>query len=627
MRQRSSAVPSTVVFTLIVTFLSIIAFADDPPRDETAVPTEGGYSERLVVTASAIEEPLASAPVAIEVITREEIEVRHASFVADVLREVPGLQISASGSAGKTASLFTRGANSTQTLVLLDGVELNNPYFSGFNWGAFSTTGVERVEIVRGPYSALYGSDAMAGVVNVRTDAKWTGMKLNAAVGEDGLLDSQFEGALSAGPWRFAGAISHRDDDGFAGNDDFSQDVASTTARWTSGTMNLALRARFEQYDLGIPRNTNATGDALVASPNRRQDGHSLQLTVPFQHDLGGFAYEVTLSRTGSEDNFEDPDDPFGFNFSETDAETRRAHLLTTTRTRLGALLIGGELEHAEVDDVTSYGVNLDDSTRDATSLFAEWRSGHDFGANRVELSAGVRSDDFDTFGRETSPRLSVAFIGGRYKLRAAWGEGFRAPSIGELYFPFFGNEALDPERSTSWELGADVDLGRGTVTVTWFDNDFDNLIVFDNATSRFGNTGAATTNGVELGFRAPLGRGFSTNLSYTRLDTNQELTGQALLRRPEHSGSAGLWWVGRHMSAGLAVTYGGDRDDIRPVFPFDRIVNEAYTAGILSAEWNLGAFRPYVVIENAWDEEYEEVAGFASPGRRALIGVRYSLQ
>jgi vitamin B12 transporter len=626
MRQRSPALLATFLLSAVTSF----AFAGDQPADPPAhdeASLEGGFTERVVVTASAIEESLASTPAAAEVITRDEIEARHASFVADVLREVPGLQVSASGSPGKAASLFVRGANSTQTLVLLDGVEMNNPYFSGFNWGSFPTTGVEQVEIVRGPFSALYGSDAMAGVVNVRTDARWTGLRLNAAAGENGLLDGQLDGAWSSGGWRIGGAVSHRDDDGFAENDDFSQDVASASAKWGSGSMSLGLNARFDRYDLGIPLNTNAAGDELVPSPSRRQDGQGYQLTLPFSHDLGGFSYEVTLARGAREDNFEDPDDPYGFTWSETDSDTSRAHLLTTTQTRYGALLVGGELERVEVDDVTTYGVNLDNSTRDAKSLFAEWRSGIDTGAGRLELSAGVRRDDFDTFGRETSPRVSVALVRGRNKFRAAWGEGFRAPSIGELYFPFFGNENLDPERSRSWEAGWDVTIGRGAATLTWFDNSFDNLIIFHNPTSRFENTGAATTSGLEAGFRAPLGHGFSANLSWTWLRTEQKETGEALLRRPKNSGSAGIAWGTTNFSTSLAVTYGGERDDLSPVFPYGRIVNEAYAVGELSAEWNLGAFRPYVVIENVWDEQYQEVAGFASPGRRALIGVRYSLQ
>lgn len=625
MRARSSLLTG-----LFVVLTASLAIAEDLPGgdEKPGAGTPGAaYSDQILVTASAIEEPLSNVPAAATVITRDEIDERAARFVADMLREVPGLYVSASGSAGKAASLFTRGSNSTHTLVLLDGVEINDPYFSGFNWGSFSTTGVERVEIVRGPFSALYGSDAMAGVVNIRTDSTWTGLRLDASAGENGLLDGQLGGAWAAGAWRVDGSVSHRDDDGFADNDDFSQDVAGVSARWSNGPMSLALRARLDQYDLGIPVNTNAFGDALVPSPNRRQEGHELQLTVPFEHDLGAFSYEVTLSKNSREDNFEDPDDPFGFNFSETDSETSRAHLLTTTRTRYGALLVGGEFERAEVDDVTSYGVNLADETRDAKSVFAEWRGGRDVGLGRLELSAGVRSDDFDTFGRETSPRLAAALITGRHKFRAAWGEGFRAPSIGELYFPFFGNEGLDPERSTSWEVGWDVAVGNGAATLTWFDSDFDNLIVFDNATSRFGNTGAATTSGIEAGLRAPLGRGFTGSVSYTWLDTEQASTGEALLRRPKHSGSASLGWAASHFSAHFVVTHGGQRDDVRPVFPFDRIVDEAYTVGELGAEWNLGAFRPYVVIENFWDEEYEEIAGFPSPGRRALIGVRYSLQ
>jgi len=626
MRPRSSSLLISLLFTLTAS----LALAEDVPGgdEKPTVDTSGsGYSDRILVTASAIEEPLSTVPAAATVITRDEIDEREARFVSEMLREVPGLYVSNSGSPGKAASLFTRGSNSTHTLVLLDGVEVNDPYFSGFNWGSFSTTGVERVEIVRGPFSALYGSDAMAGVVNIRTDSNWTGLRIDASAGENGLLDGQVNGAWASGALRLDGAISHSNDDGFADNDDFSQDVANVTARWSNGPMSLALRARFDQYELGIPMNTNASGDALVPSPNRRQDGHELQLTLPFEHNLGAFSYEITLSKNTREDNFEDPDDPYGFNFSETDSETSRAHLLTTTRTRCGSLLAGGEFERAEVDDVTSYGVNLDDETRDAKSIFAEWRCGYALGRGRLEMSAGVRADDFDTFGSETSPRLAAALVTGRHKLRAAWGEGFRAPSIGELYFPFFGNDALDPERSTSWEVGWDVAIGSGQATLTWFDSDFDNLIVFDNATSHFGNTGAATTSGLEAGLRAPIGHGFSASVSYTWLDTEQTSSGEALLRRPEHSGSAGLAWASRRASAHLVVTYGGARDDVRPVFPYDRLVDEAYAVGELGAEWNLGVLRPYVVIENVWDEEYEEIAGFPAPGRRALIGVSYSLQ
>ncbi|HYU26684.1 MAG TPA: TonB-dependent receptor plug domain-containing protein, partial [Thermoanaerobaculia bacterium] len=126
-------------------------------------------SDRIVVTASDVPETIESTPAAVTVVTRKDIDERAARDVADVLREVPGLTISRTGSPGKATSLFTRGANSTHTLVLWNGIEINNPYFSGYDWGRFSTAGVEQVEVVRGPFSALYGSDAVAGVVNVLT--------------------------------------------------------------------------------------------------------------------------------------------------------------------------------------------------------------------------------------------------------------------------------------------------------------------------------------------------------------------------------------------------------------------------------------------------------------------------
>ena len=276
---------------------------------------------------------------------------------------------------------------------------------------------------------------------------------------------------------------------------------------------------------------------------------------------------------------------------------------------------------------MTTYGVNLLDEERRATSLFVEDRFGRKFGDWRLELSAGIRYDDYDTFGSEVSPRLAAAMIRGPHKIRVAYGEGFRAPSIGELYYPFFGNAELDPETSRSVEVGYDVRLERASLSLTLFDNDFDNLIVYDNAAFRFENTGAATTRGVELGLRAELGPGLFGGVSYTWLDTEQAETGEALLRRPEHSGSIHLGWARGAFDSMLVVTHGGSRDDVRPVFPYDTVVNGAWTVADVTLRYRVGPLQPYVSVENLLDEEFEEVLGYPSPGRRALIGIRYSLK
>ena len=161
-------------------------------------------ADEIIVTASELPETVASTPAAVTVITRKDIDEHAARDVADVLREVPGLAISRSGSPGKATSLFTRGAASTQTLVLWNGIEINNPYFAGYDWGRFSAAGVEQIEVARGPFSALYGSEAMAGVVNILTTPKTSGLRAEVQSGghglRNGLIDGTFAGSSMQQP-------------------------------------------------------------------------------------------------------------------------------------------------------------------------------------------------------------------------------------------------------------------------------------------------------------------------------------------------------------------------------------------------------------------------------------------
>lgn len=606
----------------------LILFSIFPLILHAQTPSPSPFSDEVVVTASAVEESVETVPASVTVIDREDLELRAARDLTDVLREVPGLYLSRTGSPGKAVSLFTRGGNSTHTMVMWNGEKLNSPYFAGYELGTFSTAGVEKIEVVRGPFSALYGSDAMTGVVNILGDDEWTGLDASLEAGEKGLFNGRVSGAWESASFRLDGTAELRTDDGFAPNDDLEQSTASGSALWTSGSLEAGLRLRYTEWDLGIPFNTNAAGTEIVPSPFRRQDGEELQLHLPVRQDLGSFSWDLTLSRYDRDDRFEDPEDPFGLVASDTESTTDRARLVTRFRTSgAGTIVAGVEYERGEVDDVTTYGVNLLDEERRATSIFVEDRYGRSFGAARLEVAAGVRYDDFDSFGSEVSPRISAAVIRGPHKIRAAYGEGFRAPSVGELYYPFFGNADLDPETSRSAEIGYDFTWARSSVSVTLFDNDFDNLIVYDNAAFRFENTGAAETSGVELGLSAELGGGVFGGLSYTWLDTEQAVTGDALLRRPEHSGSLHLGWTRGAFDSLLVVTYGGDRDDVRPVFPYDTVVNEAWTVADLTLRYRFGPVQPYVSVENLFDEEYEEVLGYPSPERRALIGVRYSLK
>lgn len=608
-------------FLLTTLLFSSPVFADD---------TAPALSSQIIVTASGVAEDAESSPAAATVITKEMIEQQRARDVADVLRELPGLSISRTGSSGKATSLFTRGANSTHTLVLWNGIEINNPYFAGYDWGRFSTAGVDRIEVVRGPFSALYGSDAMAGVVNILTTDGGNSLLADVASGEHGLFNGMLAGSFGTGSIQGSASLERRTDDGWALNDDFAQSSGTANVEWRGPhALTIGLLGRYTSYELGIPYNTDASGSVLEPSPARRQNGDESQFAIPVRQTFGRVSYELTLSQSNRNDDFADANDPFGFTSSSTESSTRRAHATAKVVSRSFGTIIGGaEYEHAKVDDVSNFGTALDGETRSNRSVFAEDRFSRQLaGGSQLEIAAGLRNDSFDTFGSKLSPRASAAWISGMNKFRAAYGEAFRAPSIGELYFPFSGNPSLDAETTRSSEIGWDRTFGTGAVSITAFNSRFTNLIIFDNASYSFQNVGAATSRGIELGASHHLGGGFSGAISYTYLDTNSDEDNQQLLRRPKNSGSVDLAWQRGNSRANFSVAHTGRRPDILPVFPYTRIEDGAHTTADLTLGYRLQAFEPYVKVENLTDVKYQDVAGFDSPRRRALVGIRYTLR
>jgi vitamin B12 transporter len=589
-------------------------------------PTSVRLSDEIIVTASALPERVEETPAAVTVITREDIDRRAARDVSDVLREVPGLHLARIGSAGHQTSLFMRGSNPAHTLVLWNGIEINSPVFGGYDWGQFSTAGVQQIEVVRGPYSALYGSDAMAGVINILTAPSESGVSALVEAGGNGFRTGQVSVAQVSGRTTLSASLESRNDDGFAVNDDFSQETANVALRWSgaSGT-SLGVIGRYATFELGVPTNLNAFADALIASPRRRQDGSERQIAIPFEQVLGRFRYEVLLAETRREDSFTDPDDPWGLLFQNTDSRSRRARLTTRTATRFGTIVAGAETESSVVNDITSFGPNFVDGKRRERSLFVEDRYSKTIGSrSRLELSAGVRYDDYETFGSETSPRLAAAWSRGTNKFRLAYGEAFRAPSVGEMFSPWGGNPDLRAERSRNIEAGVDHYFNDGIVSLTLFRDRYRDLIT--NAGFVLANVGRARSEGVELSARGAVSQRIDAGFSYTWLDTEQLDSGLPLLRRPRHSGSAFVSVRQGISQWSLVLLRTGVRDDILPVLPFSRLTHEAHSTVAANVQFDIGRFTPYVKIENLTNTSYEEVRGYPSPARRAIAGVRFAM-
>jgi vitamin B12 transporter len=583
-------------------------------------------SEEIIVTASSLPEKKDETPVAATVITREQLDRREVRDVADALREVPGLAISRTGSPGKNTTLFIRGGSSKQALVLWNGVQINNPYFSGYDFGQLSSAGVEKIEVVRGPFSALYGSEAVSGVVNVLTTPSRTHALADVEGGEKGLLNGALSGAYVAHRWNGNATVEHRQDDGFARNDDFESTslLGGITFTPVDG-FSAGVLARHTSYDLGVPRNPNAAGTAFVPSLRRREEGGETQIVVPLRYDAGKSAFTLRAWETRRDDTFSDPDAPFGPQHDDVESTIRGAHGTAQFDTRLGTITAGGEYARALVDLEAGYGA-IDERERTNQSFFVEDRLSVVRGVNSsIEITAGVRYDDFDEFGSETSPRLAAALVRSGHKFRAAYGEGFRAPAIGELYFPFGGNVNLGAEHSRNFEIGYERLFASGNVGVTVFDTDYEGLISF-GPTYQFENIAAAKARGVELGASRRL-QAWQFDASYTWLDTEDEATGDELLRRPEHSGSVAVGYHAPSYSAQLVVTHKGQRNDVTDLFPYGTVINDAHTVADIVVHYRLGTLTPYVKLENLSDESYEEVFGYPSGQRRAVIGLRWAIR
>lgn len=564
------------------------------------------FDESIVVTASVDAQTKTETSATVTVIDAKELAERQATTVAEVLRTVPGLAFSQSGSVGHATSLFTRGTDSNQTLVLWNGVPLNEPYIGGFDWSSLSTEGVERVEVVRGPFSSVYGSAALGGVVQV-LGATPEGVNLRLEGGDKGwgrgaLVAGHRVGNLELG---LTGHVQRGD--GELPNDFYDTDEASANARWRFAPgMNVAVLARWNRSSIGIPR----SGTTLT--PHQQQDANDTQIAIPVHIDRGAWQIEGLLSQNSTDLVYKNPGDAFGFTRSDTETEADRGRIAATYRLQGGlALSAGGDWELQKVTAGSVFGSNLDDTHRRNWGTFGEMS----WTASRYTVDAGLRRDDNQAYGVHTSPRLGVRVsLPGSWSLRANYGEAFRAPSFSELYFPYSGNLNLKPETSRGSELGVAFEPGAWTVRVTGFRNDLHELIDFDFATFTSVNVGRARTQGIEgeVGYVAGC---WSVHANATYLDATNLDDGTELLNRPRWNGSVVLAWSPERWTLSSTVRYAGERRS----YPY--IALPSYTLLEVGAAWRWSPLlQPYARVQNALDRRYQEIAGYPSP-RRAFVG------
>jgi len=573
--------------------------------------------DEVVVTATGEPTPADEVPAATSVFTTQDLEALDLTSVADVLRLVPGATLMRSGLDGDVASLFVRGTNSNQTLVLFDGVRLNSPFFGGYDWSLPLTLGVGQVEVVRGPYSALYGADALGGVVQMLpADAKRNRFRAFAEGGSDDWRRGEVEGSVKAGDVDVMLDAGSRSGRGTLPNDDFSTQaemLAAGTPLGDAGRLGLLFRRGDSHTDVPF--------SGAEVTPHRYTAAVEQLAALPLRLAIGAGELELSISRVERQVRYRDPDDPSGFVAEDTEADSDGARIALHERWGEQRLTVGGEWRRDVVTDGSNFGANLSGVGLTTRSWFAQ---------DQVTLSphwealAGLRWDDAQAWGGELSPRITLAFNRAALRWWASYGRAFRAPALGELYFPFSGNPDLKPERSGSFELGTALPLpvGSGVVQLVGFSNRETNLIDFDLASYRFVNVARALQDGVEASWIALVSPGTRFEAALTWLDA-RDGAGVPLLRRPKWSGALALTSAVRAgLEASVSVVWVGSRADADPV-TLARVEDGGFVTASAAAKLALGAsLAARVRVDNLANHGYEEVRGYPAPRRRVMLGL-----
>jgi len=563
----------------------------------------------VVVTATrtplAIDQTLSS----VSVIERDAIEASGASDLVNLLRREAGVDIVRGGGLGQQASVFLRGSNSNQVLVLIDGVRVSSANSGAFAWEHLPLAQIERIEIVRGARAALYGSDAIGGVIQLFT-RKPVGVEGSLGIGnhETGLGDVAYGWQGERGRFGLrAGAI---DSEGFnASNpasgefvfdpdhDGFTQRTVSADAAFDFAAAQLsgALLHNDDdvEFDQGESNSRNTTAHLKLSGRER-----------PWQ-----------LQASHADERL---DTPAFFNRFE----TRRRQLDWQHALAMG----GGELlwglssmhEAGEVID-TFAGMPQYDDERDLGAVFAAWRGGH--GAFDWELAA--RHDDYDHLDGETTGQAALGWnLDDAFKLRANVGEGFRAPSLNQLYSPgffglFAGNPGLQPEHASNFELAADYAAGDWQFGLRGYRTSVRDLIDFAGEDFQAINIGRARLQGVELEWQWRAGNWLASgNVGWQ--EAEDRASGRDLVRRPQRKGNLALQYPFAGGWIGVELHAAGPRPDFGLDLPGYAIVG-------LSARWPLAERLDLdVSVDNLFDRHYELVHGYNAPGTTMLLQLRW---
>ncbi len=629
---RFCSVFARLCFSILALCTSLPAFAEEPAPQ---------VLEEVVVTATKTPVPVSQLTSAVEVIRGEELEQKKIKTVIDALRLAQSVMVTQNGGPGTLATVGIRGASTAQTLVLMDGTILNSPTAGQFDFANLTTDNIERIEILRGAQSMLWGSDAMGGVINIITK-KGAGAPTASAFQEYGSFVTLREGAQVSGkkgPFDLSASVTQWDTNGFSavnfkrgaterdGYHNFQTSARAGVTLPNNGRMDFNLRWWKSHLDFD-----NAFGNTALDELGTTTLDHRLVLSAIYDQPIvSWWSQKLTLAR----------DREFAFNRSgsvqrnvatgvvtvvspsTSDLETLNHRVEWQHNFQIGKplLLTAGYQFREGVGDSPDFSATSRSKVISSHAGFAEAQVNV---FDRILFTGGVRQDSYNVFGDATTYRVTGGYLLKETgtKFRGSYATGFRAPTINDLFFPGFSNPNLKPEKSKSMDLGVDQKLFQDKLLLTggFFWNRFRNLIQLDqNFIPQ--NVGNALTHGWEVGFQYAVLKNLELRGTYSWILTRNLDTGGRLPRRPVDQ--AGLSYqlidpLRFNLEYRLVGGRVNDAANTQKMPSFD-VVNVSATYDV-TKQWQI-----FGRVDNLFDKDYEEVLFFGTPIRSVFVGVKFT--
>lgn len=569
----------------------------------------------VVVTATRFVQTIDDTLADVSVITRDDIELSGTRDISDLLRMQAGVDVARTGGAGGQTSVFLRGTNNNNVLVLIDGVRAASLNTGAFTWETLPLASIERIEIVRGPRASYWGSDAIGGVVQIFT-RKLDGPRVALGYGsyEDAKADVGIGQRFEKGGYSIQ--IGARSVDGFPSQNENGFNYEDKN----HGLNNQHLGARADHAWGG-----QTLAGAYVRSQGSTEfaGGESEFTEQVFNVSLSGQirpAWQHRLNIGHDQEQYQTP-----AYFSQ--FKTRRDSLGWQNEIALPKsqrLILGIDHVHEQGENLDTFsGTPVYDESRDNTGVYAGWHAG----MNRIDSEVALRFDDNSLFGRQFTGSAAAGWrFGDATRAYASYGQGFRGPTLNEQFSPGFGglyagNPDLKPEESRSAEVALEVSPGANQqLKVNAYSTRITNLISFTGVDFQAENVAKARIDGVELAYDKQSGP-WQMALAYTWQDPRNEESGTPLLRRPQQKFSGSLDRVfGMSTRFGLELFHSGERQDV------GGIKLQPYTLVNLRGSWEFAPEWSMVArIENIGNVDYELAYGYNTPGQSALLEVVWS--